>query len=48
MRKDYVSKLEKYNINYWSETAITWDKKCKITEDYWTDTGRLVFPEYVE
>ena len=41
MRKDYVSKLEKYGINYWGERALDWDTKCNVYDDYWTDTGKL-------
>ena len=41
MRRDYVSKLEKYSIVYWSEQSITWDPKCDVFDDYWTDTGKL-------
>jgi hypothetical protein len=43
MRIDYVTKLEKYNINYWNEESIVWDENCGIAEDYWSDTGKIEF-----
>ena len=48
MRIDYVSKLEKYNINYWNEASIVWDESCGIEEDYWTDTGKIAFSSELE
>jgi hypothetical protein len=41
MRKDYVTKLEKFGISYWSENAITWDARCDVIDDFWTDTGKI-------
>jgi glutathionylspermidine synthase len=33
---------------YWSEDAITWDTRCDVTDDYWTDTGKLEIELSVE
>jgi glutathionylspermidine synthase len=48
MRYDYVSKLEKYNINYWNEVAFSWDSTCKINQEYWSDNGYLIIDRSVE
>ena len=28
-------------MTYWKDTAIVWDPICKVTDEYWTDTGKL-------
>lgn len=48
MRRDYVTKLEKYNIVYWNEIAFTWDSICNVKQDYWSDNGYLVIDSSVE